>query len=57
MSSVYFMLIPLSVYVLYKKIVAIIDSVKTANHSKLKADLFFLTLVIIVITNVVMVII
>ena len=54
MSSLYFLLIPAFLFVLYKRIKEIIGSVRERNHSKLKADIFFLMLTIIVITTMVL---
>lgn len=54
MSSLYLLLIPLSLLVLYRKVKMVIESIKNGNRSKLKADIFFLVLVIIIIVALVL---
>ena len=49
MSSLYFLVLPLFMSVLYKKVSAVVVSSKAGDHSKLKADIFFLTLSLLVI--------
>jgi hypothetical protein len=48
MKSTYILFLPLFFYVVSKKIKEIKRSIEAKNTSKLKADLFFLALVIIV---------
>jgi hypothetical protein len=45
----YIVLAPLSLLVLYKRAVQIINDLKVRNQSKLKADIFFLLLTILII--------
>jgi flagellar biogenesis protein FliO len=53
MSSLYFLVLPLFMSVLYKKVNAVVVSSKAGDHSKLKADIFFLGLSLIVIIGLV----
>ena len=48
MKSTYILFLPLFFYVLSKKVKEIKRSIEAKNTSKLKADLFFLALVIII---------
>jgi hypothetical protein len=50
MSLMYLVLAPLSLSVLYKRVVQIIDALRNKNRSKLKADIFFLILTLVIIT-------
>jgi len=56
MSILYLLLLPLFIFTLYKKVSMVIVSAREGNHSKLKADVFFLVLVIVVATGLVLVI-
>jgi hypothetical protein len=49
MSLMYIVLAPLALLVLYKRILAIINSLKNRDQSKLKADIFFLSLSLVII--------
>jgi cell division protein FtsW (lipid II flippase) len=49
MSLMYIVLVPLSLLVLYKRAVQIINDLKDRNQSKLKADIFFLLLTLLII--------
>jgi hypothetical protein len=48
MKSTYILFLPLFFYVVSKKVLEIKRSIEAKNTSKLKADLFFLVLVIII---------
>lgn len=48
MSSLYLLLSPLIVTVIYKKVTAVVASSKAGDHSKQKADIFFLMLSLLV---------
>jgi hypothetical protein len=48
MKSIYILFLPLFFYVLSKKVLEIKRAIEAKNTSKLKADWFFLALVIIV---------
>lgn len=48
MKSLYILFLPLFFYVVSKKVKEIKRSMEVKNQSKLKADLFFLALVIII---------
>jgi hypothetical protein len=56
MSVMYFILLPLITRVLQRKVFLVLISIKRDNKSNLKADLFFLGLVLLVITSLVVVI-
>ena len=45
----YIVLAPLSLLVLYKRVVQILDALRDKNRSKLKADIFFLILTLVII--------
>lgn len=49
MNLLYIVLIPLFSLVVHKRISFIVADIKNKNHSKLKADVFFLALIIVVI--------
>jgi hypothetical protein len=54
MSSLYLLLLPLFLLVIYKKVIVLVASVKEGNSSKIKADVFFLALAITLIIALVM---
>jgi hypothetical protein len=49
MNLVYIVLVPLIAFVLYRRISFIAADIKTRNKSKLKADIFFLILSLVII--------
>ena len=49
MKLLYILLVPLILFVLYKRISLIIADVKARNQSKLKVDIFFLILILAII--------
>ena len=53
MSALYIFLLPLCIIVLYKSVIQITQSIKNGNSSKLKGDIFFLTLIVLVISGLV----
>ena len=50
MSLIYILLVPIFLFSLYKSILQTTASFKSGNKSKLKADLFFLSLIFILTT-------
>lgn len=46
MNPVYILLLPLSCWALYNKVVQVAGSAKAGNQSRLKADVFFLVLTV-----------
>lgn len=56
MNVLYFLLIPLFIYAIYKRINLIIADLKENNYSKLKVDILFLVLIISVIVLIVWII-
>ena len=49
MKPLYFLLVPLILFVLYKRISLVIADIKGGNKSKLKVDILFLVLSLVII--------
>ena len=49
MKPLYFLFVPLSLFVLYKRISAVIADIKVGDKSKFKVDILFLVLTLVLI--------
>jgi hypothetical protein len=56
MNAIYILLIPLFLFAVYNRIKLIIADLKENNNSKLKADIFFLVLILLVMASLVWII-